>query len=207
MPIIKDKNLLFIHIPKTGGSSITEFFNKNEMEISLWSKSNHISPEVPYIKSKWDRDNISFSAQHWVPKYIKEYIKDYDKYFKFTFVRNPYTRILSEYFFNPYINYKGIEYFNQLIPLFLENIDHCHKLPQSDYVDDTIDYIGKYEDLQNHFSNLLKMLNIKLNSKLPKLNNSFYNKDELISIITRENLNLINLIYKKDFINFNYKTV
>jgi hypothetical protein len=51
------------------------------------------------------------------------------------------------------------------------------------------------------------MLGINLNPGLPRLNPSSNNKEELITLITRENLNLINSIYQKDFIDFNYKIV
>ena len=60
---------VFVHIPKTGGSSISHILNKIEGTESI--KTHGSILEV--------KDNIS-------------------DYYKFTIVRNPYTRFMSEYF-------------------------------------------------------------------------------------------------------------
>ena len=75
MMISKDKKCIFIHIPKTAGTSIEKMI-QGEKYIKGWSSHQKIN----------------------------EY-KDDDKfheYFKFSFVRNPYERILSV--FNYYKN-------------------------------------------------------------------------------------------------------
>jgi len=71
--ILHDKKIIFIHIPRTGGTSVEEYFQ---------FKHQH----------GWKPD----TAQHLT---LKEYSDHYDveDYFKFTIVRNPWDRLVSWY--------------------------------------------------------------------------------------------------------------
>lgn len=71
---------IFIHIPKNGGTSIENKLDK----IKLISKKFY--------------DNVPI--QHLTLPYIKHNLKlkNYDKLIKFTIVRNPYERLLSDYY-------------------------------------------------------------------------------------------------------------
>ena len=91
--IISDSNkFIFIHIYKTGGSSMTallmpyiseRFKSKNpKMQGPRWQRDWHVNRRQ---HSKFE-DNLSF---------IVQFNLDLSDYFKFVFVRNPYTWILS----------------------------------------------------------------------------------------------------------------
>ena len=71
--VLEDKKIIFVHIPRTGGTSIENFFNFKGTDFG--------NPET---------------AQH---QTVKEYKKNYNiiKYFTFTFVRNPWDRLVSWY--------------------------------------------------------------------------------------------------------------
>ena len=69
--ILEKPKLLFIHIPRTGGSSIENFFN--------------FCPCAPMNKKESQYSTLEES---------KEYCK-IENYFKFTIVRNPWDRLLS----------------------------------------------------------------------------------------------------------------
>ena len=66
--IIPEKKLLFIHIPKTGGTSITKAFGLKEI--------HHLN--LQYYEGQ-----------------LKDKMERLEDYFKFTFVRNPYDRYAS----------------------------------------------------------------------------------------------------------------
>ena len=65
---------IFIHIQRTGGTSIERWLQGED---------------------QW---NLKHNYKHITTSYAKEraYPEYYDDYFKFTFVRNPYERVLSE---------------------------------------------------------------------------------------------------------------
>ena len=79
---------IYIHIDKTGGTSIAS---------SLW-------PDLRIAEGGTYHDAI---GKHWS---IKRYNDNagrrakYEKYFKFAFVRNPWDRAVSKYFFDRKIN-------------------------------------------------------------------------------------------------------
>ena len=91
MPILKkdDKTVLFIHIPKCAGTSVTQSFEDNGWEVD-WM----IYPArdgVPNI--------VPCNPQHYHSDLIDKYL-DVDIDAEFTVVRNPFKRLISEMFWN-----------------------------------------------------------------------------------------------------------
>lgn len=118
MPLDKTRNLLFIHNPKCGGSSIASLFKmtnkKNGADRNLLfglfgvRLQKDISDEE--IKQLTTEDKKTFMAyspnytkplQHLTPqdiiddKFISE--EDFRKFFSFVFVRNPWDRVASSF--------------------------------------------------------------------------------------------------------------
>jgi len=80
MPYSDQLETVFLHIPKTGGTTIKRLLGIHQF--------NSENPElIP-------------SPQHLTCALLREKMgsEKYDSYFKFTFVRNPWTRLVSEYF-------------------------------------------------------------------------------------------------------------
>ena len=73
MLISRERKLLFVHIQKTGGSSISEFLKKN-------------IPDVQLLLAKHE-----FAARG------RASLPEWDEYFRFAFVRNPWDRMVSWY--------------------------------------------------------------------------------------------------------------
>ncbi len=90
------KTFIFVHIPKTGGTSIARMLNKHG--VMLQGKQNY--------------DSVYF--KHATAAEIKRMMGDeYDRYFTFAFVRNPWDWVVSNYEYNrglhrPFV--KGTEY-------------------------------------------------------------------------------------------------
>ena len=80
MPYCDNKEIIFLHIPKTGGTTISKIF------------------DVPFLHDP--NPGTTPTPQHLTCGMLRERVGDekYDSYYKFTFVRNPWSRILSSYF-------------------------------------------------------------------------------------------------------------
>jgi hypothetical protein len=147
---------IFIHVPKTAGrsvhSSLLDAFN---MEYS-WP-DNNLGGHVSSVN------------------YQSRYKEEYDKFFKFAFVRNPWDRLVSAFFYmsNHYIRpqcpflkrerpHESFETFiKEDLPRFLL---HTHVRPQSFWVCDedgevNVDFVGRFESLNEDFKNVCNKLN------------------------------------------------
>lgn len=177
---------VYVHIPKTGGSSISHVLNKVDGTESIATHGSIM--EVS--------DNIS-------------------DYFKFTIVRNPFTRFLSEYF-----HQKRKKLTNQNFEYYIKTVElkDLHLIPQSYYVNTMMDtskkltYIAKYEDYINEVNSLFKKINI--NENIPHLNrNPIYDKHPSLkqekyynSFYTEPWMkDWIRERYRDDFTLFNYE--
>lgn len=200
--ILNDKyNFLFVHIQKTAGSSITNVLNSLEFTYSL----NHSHSFITSVEYK------------------------YDSYFKFTFVRNPWDRLVSWYNmmlnksihndFSRYLlnNSTNFSQFLNLTEIINETNEHNDFIKtdypksiafnQLDYISDNkgnvlMDFIGKFENLENDFRQIMEKIGVKDYSLLHL--NKFEHGDYR-NYYTDEDIEKVYKIYKRDIEYFNYK--
>ena len=231
MPISHNLNIIFIHIPKTGGGTI-------EKSLGIFGEDNNGSLKVNYdILYGKDDDKL---LQHLTLQNIKiTKQNEFDKYRKISFVRNPYDRMVSEYLWRTQIYGKRqIEFkqyiFEEAIPrkngenVFVKNfykdenlvpLMDIHYLDQykfliNKYGNIDIDFIGKFENLEEDF---FKIFNFKIaETKIhkSKSNYLYYLYKKIIPFLLRkkayrrfydnETKDLIENEYAEDLKKFNY---
>jgi len=200
MPINNNYTILFIHIPKCAGTSIEKFFDMQKLEL------------LYLAKDIYKINNIAFSPQHLRGKDLKEkYAKDiFDDYFKFSFVRNPYDRLVSEYFYQTKITTINKPHFKNWFFNYFKKIDTDHKLTQTEflYIDGVLitDFIGKVENFNDDFNKLLNILDIKSNKSIThdRVKSNRQNI-KTFDLLDKDDIIKINKIWYDDFINFDYK--
>lgn len=188
---------IFIHIPRTGGSSIEyALCNRN------WWKTHPPSKHLTAHIAK------------------KIYAPYWDDYFKFSFVRNPWDRMVSmlrygsfyglslgsrgEICTDAYFNkFKKIEYdyrfFNENQ---FEDLEEKHNSVYMNILGEEMNFIGKFENLQEDLDLVCDLIKIK-NNKLKHLEKSqmrlpyqqYYNNF---------NKSIISKKYEIDIKKFNY---
>ena len=102
--------------------------------------------------------------------------EQYDQYFTFTFVRNPWARVVSMYKYGGYYKTMDFKYF--LMVEFRKKIWHEYYWfvgPQYEYIFNNgklnVDFVGKFEDIQNDFEHVCRQLELP-KIKVPHLNAS-----------------------------------
>lgn len=135
--------LLFIHIPKNAGTTI--------YEIGLYHKI-----DWRYLNTT----HICGNCSSWHKPPNEKLNRP-----SFCVVRNPYTRVISEYKYrNSEISVDGL---NRFISAKLDQtknnpyVDDCHWLPQYNYVK-YCDHVLHFENLQEEFDNLMKQYNLNI---------------------------------------------
>jgi hypothetical protein len=144
-------------------------------------------------------------------------------YFFFTFVRNPYTRLLSCYinkFKDP--NYEFTERFYKNFGFLPQSFDEFisfiskqsiydmnpHWRPQYAHIhveSINYDFIGRFENYSKAYVSLFESLNIP-SDQIPEFRhlNKSAKSESLHAIYNESNVKLVRDIYKKDFEYFNY---
>lgn len=193
---------IFLHIPKCGGSSVERLFN-------AWQNKEH------RLVGKHD-------SQHYYLRQILKKVPIAKDYYKFTFVRNPFSRIVSEYHYmmkessnHPQrIKNRKIHKLPTTFKEFCKNITNLYKYCYPyhdttliDYVMDKngkqlVDYIGRFENLQQDFNIICDKIGIT-RQKLPHRNKTKrkhyteYYDDQTREIVAKK--------YAKDIEYFGYE--
>lgn len=198
MVVCHEKKCIFIHIPKTAGTSIEQFIRDNG------------SNNLLFIGVRNNR-----SLQHLTAYELKMMIPYiYKQYYKFSIVRNPYDKLLSEYYWNPSINigYKNgkskKDFLKNVIEIvqnkkYFNDIYNDHFIPQYNFLfyknKLLVNQLFKYEDLEWVSNFLKKKLKIKRN--FPYLNKNNIEKEGWDD----DEKEIIYNLYKNDFLYFGYQ--
>ncbi len=168
---------IFVHVPKTAGQSIEHVFL--ELTGYNWRTRQHLLLRP--------NDDPSLGPHRLAHLTATEYVscghvapQQFNEYFKFSFVRNPWARIVSSYKFkgvSAKIDFKTFLFSHMPEPGW--TAIYRHFIPQYDYLYDEhgnclVDFIGKFESLQNNFDQVCRKLGITQRS-LPHANKSTEN--------------------------------
>lgn len=181
MIISEKKNFIFIHIFKTAGTSITRYLMpyssiKNKIAYGNWL-SRKIFAQFVRIKKDGGKFFTGYS-KHSTALQVKMEMGDaYDYYYKFCFVRNPYDRVISAYYYhkqNRWSRFHDLTNKDNILS-FLEVYLQTNPLRQVDYVLDDklyliVDFIGRYENLSHDIKFIANKLDINNKADVEKLN-------------------------------------
>ena len=236
---------IFIHITKNGGSTIenilctyydfvnirytrsdhVEFNNitKNDTAYPFGLFSLRVKGVIRYLEGTLTKD-VTTMLKNTNPHKIIHNATPSSKYFDlsdyyiFTFVRNPYDRLISSWrhclkhdkkdkqvseilndFINNRDNLKDPHYCHSFITQHQNLINSENKLK--------IDFIGRFENLNEGLIHVLQHFKIPIKHLNFLEKNIQYNKSDrsgFIDYYDIDTLNFVNDYFKEDFINFNY---
>ncbi len=173
--ICRDYNCLFVHIPKAAGQSVEQFF-MNSLQLD-WDRDR----ATLLLQSNDDPTRGTEKLAHLS---AAEYVgcgylsaEEYAGLYTFSFVRNPWARILSEYRYRNYFHHRSFrDFVLNKFPRPGWDDKYRHVMPQYDMLHDgqgrlLVDFVGRFENLQQDFSLVCEQLGIA-DSQLPHRNRS-----------------------------------
>jgi hypothetical protein len=215
---------IFIHIPKCAGTSIEAALGHLEKHSGRGGQDhrNIRMIEKPFITPATfsSKENIiemlrGLKHQHFnaaTNPYNKHTVtrKQYNKYFRFTIVRNPWARAFSWYknVMRDEIHQRRLGITNEisLTEFLLQYSGKGLLKPQTDYIKNykgeiPLDYIGRFENLKEDFEIICNHMNIPVKTLPHKTKGSGDNYCEFYDEVSE---NIIADIYKEEIRMFGY---
>ena len=195
---------IFIHIPKCGGTSVEDAL--------LEPRCRRRKKDLFGLPNKYQTGGL----QHLMSSHIIEEVGEdiFNKYFKFSFVRNPWDKMVSQYHYSTtlredLLNYIGISKFSSFK-------EYIHRVSKSKihvqwdqqykflYINKkcVVDFIGRFENLEEDFNTICDKIGIP-QQQLPHKKKSKhkhyteYYDDETRAIVAEK--------YARDIEYFGYK--
>nr|WP_267963951.1 sulfotransferase family 2 domain-containing protein [Halomonas sp. MCCC 1A11057] len=206
---------IFVHIPKCGGQSIEDIYIR---ETGLTWKNR--APLL--LRKRADGESAPPRLAHLT---IKEYLENkyvsnemFDSYFKFSVIRNPYTRVVSFYKYMGFSDKISINEFCQEYLVKFNSKKHAKYwfyMPQVNFLlmrDGRvgIDKLLRLENLQEDWERSVLSLTNVVTSKVPHVNISKESDEstrrtDYLRELNKKSFEVINRLYDKDFLFFNYE--
>lgn len=189
LPIFERSKSIFIHIPKTAGTSVSEAL---------------------YGEQPW---------HHPIKLYHELDAKKCHDYFSFAFVRNPWDRLYSTYNYAKKIShpiYRGplsdiasYQTFEQFVMEWCcqQNFAEHHFLqPQFNYLtidgdSIAVDFVGRFENIDDDFLHIAR--HMQLQTSLPKKNVGQHSSNR--NVYTPEMVDVVEQVYAADVAKFGYQ--
>lgn len=192
---------IFIHIQRTGGTSIERTIQGED---------------------QWNKLHLT---KHILASTAKEIYADYwNDYFKFSFVRNPWDRIYSmaklkwnnmeirgnNINVNNYVNF--INKMKYELPHFSESISRLHTYNNNykensvycNILNEELDFIGKFENLEQDFQIICKNIGLKSDLIIDKRKKVDPRFENYTMVYNEKSKKQIEQLYKNDLTRFNY---
>lgn len=208
--ISRAHSVIFVHIPKCGGQTLEMLF-LNDLRIN-WSQR-----ELLCLKYNEDKQRGPERLAHLFAKEYKdfEYVSEHEfnSFFKFAVVRNPFSRIVSELNFRK-ISRRGNcakDYIKHASKLDIMSDIRRHVIPQVDYVRSDhgsnilVDQIYKLEEFEHWFENFA--LKSRLDCRKTIIKNRSRFSEWSVKSLSLEDREFIFEFYRDDFEEFGYKNI
>ena len=178
---------------KTGSRTVTRSLLRNDSGVKHLTRIQN-GEQTRHVESSWIKENI----------FPKKGL-DWDEYFKFGFVRNPWDRELSNYFFNggklkPPEDVSFKEFLN--VHLFKGGQINITNIPQCDYLID-VNYVARFENYIEEVKYLFNRIDVPMPQPLMHINKTehkpyweYYDDADIIKVEEW---------YKKDIEMYNYE--
>ncbi len=212
-----DKKAIFIHIPKNGGSYIADILSKNYGFKNYYlHRPDHerfclgIDKSVDKHENKVHGTLIYYKTSPHLNRIMGMNEEKWKSYFIFTFIRNPYDRIVSGWNYvnnwnTPFKNYININYGTNAY-------DYWHVfMTQSRHIIDTngkinAGFIGKFENLENDLKEVLLKIGFNRIIHVPFKKNS-KKHDNYLTYYKNDEKDIVYKLMKEDFDNFDYEVM
>ena len=209
MIISHEKKFIFFACGKTGTTSIEKILKPYHQETELDLKVGY---ELYLLRQE---HNKPFNPKHVLPSLVKKHMteEEWNSYFKFVFVRNPWDWLLANFCYN-------FRFLSQFLKKFdKEHFDaiwyflkfHNQSLGSENYFQynfafdngkQIVDYIGRFETLQDDFDEICRKISIPV-QKLPHDNRTEHL--DYNTLYTPEALEMVRNKFEQDIVLFDYK--
>lgn len=207
MIISNNKRFIYIHLYKTGGTSIRQRLEKYDASYTLWHRVKSALTKSPVLPP-------TLAPKHASARQIRSLLgaELYHQYFSFVFVRNPWDWQVSLFNYIRRGGDRNNKHYN-IIKSF-KNFDEYIRwrctvdvhLQKEHIIDDNgdriVDFIGKFETLDKDFETICKTLGL-ITEQLPHLNSS--NTKNHRSYYTTETRAMVENAYQEDIELFGYE--
>lgn len=205
---------IFVHIPKNGGASIERLLWKEDefTEENLW---------MGFVKPYYNAYQTG-GLQHIFAQNIRRAVgeKRFDSYFKFTMVRNPWDKAISQFIYlqkrKDLRDFLGLQRHDGF-KKYLEKIQvhtHVHWEPQYRFIldkngDQIVDKVTRFENYKQSADEIISEIEKRNNTKidlpkaLPHLNKS--KRQSYTHYYDQESIEMVQEIYEEDIKRFKYE--
>ncbi len=192
MPLfrVNDRIVFFVHIPKTGGTSIEEY-------LCQFGKRGLFCPKEPPIWSKCSPQHMQAEVHE---RFVPPGLYDYG----FAIVRHPYSRALSEYKMRnarrlaqgrPRWTFE--QWLNKAVHAYRRDNYHLdnHLRPQNEFLSEGIEVFRYEQGLDRAAQRLAEVLDIPIPAELPHAMRG----PEVTVPMTRAAMKTLKELYREDF--------
>ena len=172
--IDRNRRFIFIHIPKCGGTSLEDV---------VWPVPRRVEDLWGGFIDPWHNPYQTGGLQHLTAALVRQHVgaAEFDRCFRFAFVRNPFDRVLSQYRYmrrradlREFIG-MGVE---DDLMTYLQRIQtrqHVQWMPQCDFLLDAdgtclVDHVAKLEQAAAGFAKVVAHLGLPPGTRLPHSN-------------------------------------
>ena len=204
MPIDFERKIIFVHIPKTAGTSVRRHLQLNHASFSrrIGQRVNggFVNGSCNYWATGVDLQHLTLSELLSAAN-----VQDPQSFFKFTFLREPVSRFLSEYHWR--IQREFTKEYTSTLDRFIDYVEDFlngkvsdplfhHLIPQASFFDpqNPFDIVGNTDCVETGLKQISQLLGMQtLKGRLPVLN-----KSKSVLDITSSQAQAIRELYEVD---------